>query len=108
MRAPNTVVEAPREFPYTGDAMYASHQGKFDAIFMGIGAMGSMLRYSTFFGGKESDRTYGQAVDHSDRPVLTGLTFSEKFPLKNPVQNRPGNKDGRNAFISKFTSSRAK
>ena len=33
--------------------------------------------------------------------ILTGLTFSSDFPLKNPAQTYPGN-GYQNAFIAKF------
>ena len=98
-------VEAPQEFPYTQDAMFTSLQGSTDAMFMGISPDGRTLIYSTFFGGKESDRTYGLAVDPAGNVVLAGLTFSSDFPLKNPAQKWPGNTGSRNAFVSKFTSS---
>ena len=90
-RPPRHPVEAPQEFPYTQDAMFTSLQGSTDAMFMGISPDGRTLIYSTFFGGKDSDRTYGLAVDPAGNVVLAGLTFSSDFPLKNPAQTWPGN-----------------
>ena len=98
-------VEAPQEFPYTEDAMFTAPQGSTDVLFMQITPRGSRLHYSTFFGGKDSDRTYGLAVDPAGNLVLSGLTFSSDFPVKNPAQNWPGNTGGQNAFVARFSSS---
>ena len=67
---------------------------------MGTNANGSQLSYSTYLGGKGDDRAYGLAVDPSGNVVVTGLTSSLDFPLKNPAQPWPGGKQ--NAFITKF------
>ncbi len=98
-------VEAPQEFPYTEDALFTAPQGSTDVLFMQITPRGSMLHYSTFFGGTDNDRTYGLAVDPAGHPVLTGLTFSSDFPLKNPAQTWPGNTGDQNAFVARFSSS---
>ena len=59
------------------------------------------MGYSTYLGGTANDRTYGLAVDPNRNVILTGLTFSNDFPLKNPAQTYPGN-GYQNAFIAKF------
>ena len=97
-------VEAPQEFPYTPDALFTALQGSYDAIFMQIDPGGATLGYSTYLGGKDSDRTYGLAVDPAGNVVLTGLTFSADFPLKNPAQTWPGNAGCQNAFVTKFSA----
>ncbi|MFH0802301.1 MAG: SBBP repeat-containing protein [bacterium] len=97
-----TPTEAPSQFPYTGDALYPALQGSFDAILMQISPDGATLAYSTFFGGTGNDRTYGLAVDPSGNIILTGLTFSSDFPLKNPAQPWPGNTGNQNAFVTKL------
>ncbi len=95
-------VEAPSLFPYTEDALFPALQGEYDAILMQISPDGATLGYSTFLGGKESDRTYGLAVDPAGNIVLTGLTFSSNFPLENPAQTWPGNTGNQNAFVTKL------
>ena len=95
-------VAAPQKFPYTQNALFTALQGSWDAIFMQIAPGGATLGYSTYLGGKDNDRTYGLAVDPTGNVVLTGLTFSADFPLKNPAQNWPGNA-GQNAFVTKFS-----
>jgi hypothetical protein len=94
--------EAPEKFPYTQDALLRALQGDFDAIFMQIDPGGATLGYSTFLGGKDSDRTYGLAVDPAGNVILSGLTFSDDFPLRNPAQTWPGNTGCQNAFVTKF------
>jgi hypothetical protein len=51
---------------------------------------------------KLTDLAYGLAVDPAGNIVLTGLTFSSDFPLKNPSQTWPGNTNNQNAFVAKF------
>jgi hypothetical protein len=97
-------LEAPEKFPYTQDALLTALQGNFDAIFMQIDPGGATLGYSTFLGGKDSDRTYGLAVDPAGNVVLSGLTFSDDFPLRNPAQTWPGNTGCQNAFVTKFSA----
>jgi hypothetical protein len=95
---------APETFPYTLNALFTAPQGSWDAIFMQITPSGASLSYSTYLGGTANDRTYGLAVDPAGNVVLTGLTFSANFPLKNPAQTWPGNTESRNAFVAKFSA----
>ena len=95
-------VEAPQPFPYTPNALFTALQGSWDAIFMQIAPGGATLGYSTYLGGTGNDRTYGLAVDPAGNVVLSGLTFSADFPLRNPAQTWPGNA-GQNAFVTKFS-----
>ena len=94
---------APAKFPYTNNALLASQQGSFDAILMQVSPRGSWLGYSTFVGGKGNDRAYGLAVDPAGNVVLTGLTSSSDFPVKNPAQPWPGIPGEQNGFVAKFS-----
>ena len=92
-------------FPYTEDALFPALQGSTMTPSLCKSAPhGATLDYSTFFGGKDNDRTYGLAVDPAGNVVLTGLTFSSDFPLKNPAQTWPGNTGSQNAFVARFSS----
>jgi hypothetical protein len=97
-------VEAPSLFPYTDDALFPALQGNYDAMLMRISTDGSTLAYSTFLGGKESERSYGLTSDPFGGIILTGLTFSPDFPLENAAQTWPGNAGCQNAFVAKFSS----
>jgi hypothetical protein len=94
--------EAPEDFVFTKNALLITLQGSWDAIFMQIAPSGASLGYSTYLGGTLSDRTYGLAVDPTGNVVLTGLTFSANFPLRNPAQTYPGN-GHQNACVTKFS-----
>lgn len=98
----NHPVESPQNFPYTRDALIPSYQGAMDGILMKTNTKGSKLKYSTYLGGTGNDRAYGVAVDAKGNVVVTGLTSSEDFPLKNPAQTWPGGTQ--NAFIARFSS----
>ena len=93
---------APTKFPYTNNALITTLGGNSDAVLMQVSPGGSWLGYSTFVGGNGSDRAYGLAVDPDGNVVVTGLTSSSDFPLKNPAQTYPGN-NAENAFIAKFS-----
>ncbi|MCX5810023.1 MAG: SBBP repeat-containing protein [Proteobacteria bacterium] len=94
---------APQLLPYTQDALFPVYQrGQFDAILMQVSPDGTTLAYSTFLGGTNSDRTYGLAVDPSGNIAISGLTFSNNFPVKNPAQPWPNNPGNQNAFVTKL------
>ncbi|MGA3053349.1 MAG: SBBP repeat-containing protein [Candidatus Korobacteraceae bacterium] len=100
----SAMVLSPTYFPYTADALITSLQGEEDVEFMQVTADGKQLGYSTYLGGTGTDRAYGLAVDPDGNVVVTGLTSSSDFPLKNPAQTWPGN-NVENAFIAKFSFS---
>ncbi len=99
-------VESPELFPYTKDALIPSHLGEektIHAILMMIGRDGRSLGYSTYLGGTNNDRPYGLAVDRFGNVVVSGVTSSQDFPLKNPAQTWPTGST-QNAFITKFST----
>ena len=94
---------APQTFPYTPNAFLQAPPGSEDATLMQINPSGDYLGYSTYLGGTNSDRTYGLAVDPDGNVVMSGLTFSNNFPLQNPAQTYPGNDGYQNAFVTEFS-----
>ena len=94
--------EAPTATPYTADALSTANNGSPDVLLMQVSADGGTLSYSTFLGTPQNDRGYGVAVDPSGNVVVSGLTYSDNFPLKNQAQNWPGNTGGANGFVTKF------
>ncbi len=75
--------------------------GDLDAYVTKISAEGNELIYSTYLGGRKSDR--GRAiVCHPDGgyAFVSGLTFSDDFPLKEALQQYGGDAD---AFITALT-----
>jgi RHS repeat-associated protein len=59
---------------------------KFDLTLNGTDS----LLYSTYFGGNESDHSYGIAVNGADQVYFTGYTQSTNFPLANSIDNTFG------------------
>ncbi len=48
---------------------------------------GSALVYATYLGGSSGDVGWGIAVDTAGNAYVTGLTSSDNFPTRNPVQS---------------------
>jgi hypothetical protein len=61
-----------------------------------------VLSYSTYLGGSGQDEGYGIAVDGAGNAYVTGSTTSNRFPTKNPLQNKNGG--GQDAFITKMST----
>jgi hypothetical protein len=75
-----------------------------DAFVTKINASGAFV-YSTYLGGEESDIGYALALDNAGHVYVGGVTYSNDFPKRNPIQTcRDGNAtsfcwDG---FVTKF------
>lgn len=78
--------------------------GELDAFVAKLDEAGSELIYSTFMGGRGSDRGRGIAVaSQSGHAFVSGLTGSSNFPTNNALQSvRGGNFD---AFVSQLNAS---
>jgi hypothetical protein len=98
---------SPTTFPYTQNALIKSlPTGSEHVIFMAIDPSGANLGYSTYLGGSDDDRAYGLAVDPNDNIILSGLTSSQDFPLKNPAQTWQVGAS-QMAFVTKFSTNTA-
>lgn len=51
---------------------------------------GEALTYSTYFGGAGADVVYGLVLDTADRVTISGYTYSQDFPLVQPLQSKFG------------------
>ena len=67
-------------FPTTAEAFDTSHNGGEDAFAVKLNADGNALVYSTYFGGSDSDRGEGIAVDNAGNAYTMGWTRSSNFP----------------------------
>lgn len=73
-----------------------------DAFVTKISSDGSSLIFSTYLGGESFDYGHGIAIDVDDNVWLTGQTYSDSFPMVNPIQAaKQGNYD---AFVTKISS----
>ena len=61
---------------------------------------GANLVYSSYLGGALDDSGRGVALDGKDKIYLTGYTFSDNFPVKNPLQAKL--KGLEDAFVTKI------
>jgi hypothetical protein len=62
-----------------------------DVFLTKLSPSGGSIVYSTYFGGKQTERSAGVAVDKEARPYLTGSTESPDLPLQSAVQSTLGN-----------------
>ncbi len=69
------VTESPL-FPTTDGAFQTLHRGMQDAFVLRLSANGSVLEYSTLFGGSNRDTCEGFAMDGTGSTYLTGRTYS--------------------------------
>ena len=100
---------ASADFPSTegsfqeDNAHLLEMSGSIDAFITKLSLSGSALSYSTYLGGSNSDHGLGITVDASGNAYVTGSTFSDDFPKKNPYQAaRAGDFD---AFVTKLNAS---
>ncbi len=72
------------DFPLTDNAPQASSTGFFDAYLVALDPARTGLDsfiYGTLIGGSRSDEARGLALDANGRFWITGITFSEDFPV---------------------------
>jgi hypothetical protein len=78
-----------------------------DAFASKLNATGSVLVYSTFLGGSQSDAAQSIAIDSAGNAYLTGYTNSPNFPVANAFQPNPSPIDFSltgDAFITKLSA----
>jgi hypothetical protein len=68
------------DFPTTPGAFQTAFGGTTDGFIAKLNPTGSVLVYSSFLGGTNSDQEYGIAVDPSGNAYVTGFTKSVAFP----------------------------
>lgn len=89
------------DFP-TQNPYQPERSGDNDAFISKLSSTGSILLFSTYFGGYDDDRGYDISLENGSA-YLTGRTESDDFPTENPYQaEHAGEED---AFISKLASS---
>jgi hypothetical protein len=103
------------DFPVTGAIFQPKYGGgNADAFVTALDQKGSVLLYSTYLGGTNTDTGLGIAVDSTSTTIpvgttstttsvaaayIAGQTCSQDFPLANPLQPAPGGNC--DAFVSK-------
>jgi len=109
-------------FPVTANAYQSTLVGTDNAFITKVAPGGSVLVFSTLFGGGATDQASALALDSAKNVYITGFTQSSNFPLLDAFQNVMGisgagtcqstnlvnlapNYLCPNAFVAKFTPS---
>lgn len=89
------------DFPVTASSFDPTHNGGTDAYVLKLGLGGEGLAYGTFLGGGVTDGLSDVAVDASGRAYVAGTSFSNLWPVVNPIQaTRSGSSDAVVAVLS--------
>lgn len=89
------------DFPVLKPLQVDKTLGNNDAFVTKLNADGRSVAYSTYLGGNSLDIGSGIAVDRFGVAYVGGLTFSNDFPLANPMQSVFGTTNGQ-AFLLKI------
>lgn len=79
-----------------------SNAGGSDLFISQFNPAGGALNFSTYLGGSGNDVNYGMTIDSFGSIYIPGETFSNDFPLKNPIQETFGGVS--DAFLTKMSS----
>ena len=82
------------------NALQPNYGGSGDGFVSKFNVAGTAMIYSTYFGGSNSDRVNGMAIDLADRVYLAGVTASTDFPTLFPFQGTKSTAE--DAFIAKI------
>jgi hypothetical protein len=94
------------DFPTTPDALNATHNGKWDAFVSKLAANGSLLLYSTFFGGSMHEVYLNILLDAVNNIYICGQTFSLDLPITSNAFDPVGKSVGEyncDGFIAKIS-----
>jgi len=90
-------------YSYDWPTLDPTQVGEADAFIAKISASGSELEFLTRFYGNDLEEGRAIAVDSSSNAYITGVTWSDDFPTKNPIQaSIVGDSD---AFVAVLSSS---
>lgn len=89
------------DFP-TQDPFQAKRRRAPDIYVTQLNKTGQALRFSTYLGGKGIDYSLSLAIDSVGNVWITGVTTSNNFPIRSPLQKKP--KKGSNIIISMFSA----
>jgi hypothetical protein len=85
------------------NAFQPTHGGSLqDAYLTKLSPTGSSLVFSTYLGGSGNDQGGAVTLDAADNAHVTGYTYSDNFPLANPIQ--PARAGDGDVFVTKFNA----
>jgi hypothetical protein len=97
-----TGITSSSNFPKMIGAFDTTYNGAYDAFVCKLNSMGTMLIYSTYFGGSSYDSGRGIAVDVSNNVYITGVTESNNFPTTFGAWDTTFN-SSEDVFVSKLS-----
>jgi hypothetical protein len=102
----STIVHTYPEFPIpvTAGMRAGSSANKHDGFVTKFNRDASGYVFSTWFGGASDDYLHNVAVDADDNILLTGNTYSDDFPLKDPLVTKPFTPNRPHGFLSKLSA----
>ena len=77
--------------------------GGLSDAFVAVVSFEGLVGYSRYFGGADADQGSGIAVDGAGNIYVAGVTYSQDYPVRNPIQPYSGNGD---FFIAKVNGAR--
>jgi hypothetical protein len=92
------------DFPTTGGAFDATHNGGLDAFVTRLHLSGAVLVYSTYLGGSGDDRGWGLDLDAAGATTISGDTLSADFPATPGAFDTTHN-GSTDAFVARVDSS---
>jgi PKD repeat protein len=92
-------------FPITPSAFDISYNGYYDGFMSKINTLGSVLLYSTFFGGNDQDSGHAITMDSAGNAYIIGYTYSSDFPTTVGAYDITFNGGYCDIFVSKFNVS---
>jgi len=95
--------QPPPPFPITASAFQTTLTGDDDAFVSKISASGSTILYSSYLGGDNEEIAYGIAVDGTANAYVTGLTYSNNFPVTGSALQAT-NAGAGDAFLTKVNT----
>jgi YD repeat-containing protein len=82
-----------------------TNQGQGDAFLAKLNPAGTGLVYSTYLGGTEGDGAYDVGLDGFENVYLLGLTYSDNFPVVDPLAGQATTHNFYEGFVAKVDSS---
>lgn len=89
------------DFPVGGGAPGAASRGGRDVFVTKLDRDGAGIVFSTYLGGREDEDGWGIALDAQGGVVVTGMTKSPDFPVKNAIQSAYGGGET-DAFVARL------
>ena len=78
-----------------------TYNGFSDVFVTKFSPEGNSLLYSTYLGGYITEECYSIAIDNTGSAYITGITYSEDFPMENPYDDTPP--FDADVFVTKFS-----